>query len=151
MTLPTTSQFHEDRPEYQNNCGHDFVLDDPIPFGNDEDILPDLFSPEDLEQIKLLIETASDYRYSIEVDLTTTQCHINNLLNDDKIESYLRNNELILDITRKTVSELAYLKALALNQVESLRQINNSISAIRNNIDLLDTVVRGIKSKQSKQ
>ncbi len=122
MTLSKTAPKEPaNKSEIQDTCEHGFELDDPIPFGNEADILPELYSLGDLDYINLLMETAYKYRFSIEMDLETTQSRINTLLDEDKIESHIRSNELSLDITRKTLAELAYLKALVLNYVESLR------------------------------
>ena len=81
--------------------------------------------------------------------LETTQCRLNALLNEDEIARNIKSNGLSLDIARKIISELAYLKAVTLNNIESMLQINHSISKIQNNIDLLKTTIKEVKANKS--
>ena len=95
------------------------------------------------------MQTASKYRFSLEIELETTQCRLNALLNEDEIARNIKSNGLSLDIARKIISELAYLKAVTLNNIESMLQINHSISKIQNNIDLLKTTIKEVKANKS--
>ena len=137
-----------------DNFSQGIELDDPIPFGSDsdDDLITELFQYEDLNYTSLLMQTASKYRFSLEIQLETTQCRLNALLNEDEIARNIKSNGLsldILDIARKIISELAYLKAVTLNNIESMLQINHSISKIQNNIDLLKTTIKEVKANKS--
>ena len=59
-----------------DNFSQGIELDDPIPFGSDsdDDLITELFQYEDLNYTSLLMQTASKYRFSLEIQLETTQC-----------------------------------------------------------------------------
>ena len=53
------------------NFSQGIELDDPIPFGSDsdDDLITELFQYEDLNYTSLLMQTASKYRFSLEIQL----------------------------------------------------------------------------------
>ena len=146
-----TFQTSQDPDNSLDNFSQGIELDDPIPFGSDsdDDLITELFQYEDLNYTSLLMQTASKYRFSLEIELETTQCRLNALLNEDEIARNIKSNGLSLDIARKIISELAYLKAVTLHNIESMLQINHSISKIQNNIDLLKTTIKEVKANKS--